>query len=170
MSCPKISDFLRTKSYKWRIAYLISRCCLDILPSLFVIISLSVYMNGDTDEFSDNNADVAIYFFECLTFISLVRLQWEYELPFLGSQYGVRSGGIKTSFIGISLERLTEWRNRYIIYFCLYKTCFSIRMLTDGQDLMLVNSVFDYMFQYILMLIWLITRSLYIKFFGGSIL
>ena len=88
-------------------------------------------------------------------FLFLVRLETGWELPFLGNQYGIRDGKIKRSFLGMSLEYITEWRNGFILYCFLYKVCFVARLLGgDGSDLMAVNVVFDYMLQYIGILVW----------------
>lgn len=163
---PKVNDVLRTKNYRWRISYLIIRCFLDFVPSIFVVGCLSAYVESGAAEFTNNNNDVAIFFFEILNFLSLVKLQFTYEIPFICNQYGIMNNGIQNnSVIGIGLEKFTEWRNSYIVYFFIYKCSFSFRLICGGYDYMLVNTVFDYMFQYIIIIAGIILRSIYIKFF-----
>lgn len=163
----RVSDFLRTKTVRWRTSYLVLRTGADLMASLFVLIGMSVFVANDGEEFRYNDTDVVVFLFEGLLFVSLCKLNFDYELPFLGNQYGLRGGRIKNSFLGMSLEYLTEWRNGYIIYFFIYKLCYFIRLMSGGVDgeYMLFGAVFDYLFQYILILVWWLIRAIHIKYF-----
>ncbi len=161
-----ISDFLRTKNVRWRWSYLSMRFILDISSSIFVISSVAAYIDkGEGEDFVSDNTDVLIFVFEILKLLGLIQLQLKYELPFLGNQYGLRDGKIHLSFCGMGLEALTEWRNWYILWNFMYGLCFSIRLSADGDSAMIVGIVFDYLFQYILILGWWGVRSLYLKIY-----
>lgn len=161
----RISDFLRSKGAKWRWSYLSIRTFLDLVPSLFVISGLGWFVGNGGEEFVDNDSDDVVFVMESLIFLGLCNLQLEYELPFLGNQYGLRGGRIRNSFWGVSLEYITEERNWYILYLAMYKFCFFGRLVGGGieGELMLGNVIFDYLFQYILIVVWWFIHSIWIK-------
>ena len=161
----RVSDILRTKSLRWRVAYLIIRTVADLIPPILVLSGVGWYVGSGAAEFRNDDSDVVVFLFESMVFAGLCRLQFVYELPFLMNQYGLRNGGMKRSFFGFGLEQMTEWRNKYILYLFIYKLCFFIRLLCGVEgDLILIGVVFDYLFQYILVVGFWIVRSLVLKF------
>ncbi len=163
----RVSDFLRTKSVRWRVGYLVMRTFMDLVAPLFVLGGTGWFVGNEGEEFKTNDSDVVVFLFEGLLFVILCKLDFEYELPFLGNQYGLRGGQIKRSFLGMSLEYLTEWRNGYIVFFFVYKLCYLIRLTSGGinGELMLGSAVFDYLLQYMLILVWWPVRTIYLKYF-----
>lgn len=144
----RVSDYLRQKGVRYRLSYLAVRCFLDLFPSLLVFIGVGIFIGRDgTDGSSDG-----VLVLESILFLFLLRLETVYELPFLGNQYGIRDGRIKNSFLGMSLEYLTEWRNGYIVFCFLYKVLFVIRLLAG--ELIILNVIFDYLLQYICIIVW----------------
>lgn len=170
MNCEgfRISDFLRTKGVYWRWGYLGVRTFMDLVPSLLVLSCMGWFVGMGGEEFADDDVDVIVFFMESLIFICLCKLQWVYELPFLCSQYGLRGGRIKSSLLGMSLEYISEERNWYIVYLFLYKLIFFCRLISGGSEgeYMLLGVVFDYLFQYLLILAWWLLRSVFFKFMG----
>lgn len=152
-----ISDFLRTKGLGWRRAYLIGRCFFDVFPVILLISSVASYVSMGGEDFNSDDGDIVIFLFESITLVVILKLQLEYELPFLASQYGLRQGRFQNSFCGFGLEYITEWRNIFILYFSLYRICYSARLLAGGNksSFMIVDALFDYMLQYIILVFFL---------------
>lgn len=160
----KVSNYLRGKNAKHRWAYLGLRCLLDIFPSLLVFIGVGAFVGSSEESGSQGDAVLVL---ESLLFLLLLRLEISYELPFLGNQYGLRDGKIKNSFLGMSLEYLTEWRNGYILFCFVYKVCFVARLLNgngENDEMIIVSVDFDYILQYILILVWWVANGAFERY------